>query len=100
MAETVNPKSVTLNVEELRSSLVLGVKDGYDQVVKDGKMSQASALVTVGYLSAAIAMFDLIGDDHHANLFRATANRINEDWKSYMKSMQLLFQMVDIQGEL
>lgn len=91
---------IKVNLAQLRTVLVYGVKDGYDQVVKQGQMSQSSAILMIGYLSSAVAVFELVGDRHHADLFKATANRLRDDWKSFVDSMQSLFQLCDIQGAL
>lgn len=100
MSDNQASQTVDIKVVELRSALILGVKDGYDQVVKEGRLSQMQAMVTVGYICSAISVFELIGDSHHVQLFTTTATKIRENWKDYMEAMQMLFRLVDIEGPL
>lgn len=98
-ADTSN-KDIAINLPELRTSLIYGAKEGYDQVVAQGQMSHSSAILMIGYLSAGLRVFDMIGDTYHADLFRTTANRLRTDWKAFVDIMQSLFQLCDIQGDL
>lgn len=87
---------VEVNVPAFQSSLIDVAKSGYDSVIREKKLSNASAMVMVGYLSACVTAFKAIGDDYHAELFTKTASRIQSNWEEFVDAMQILFQTVDI----
>lgn len=90
-------KTLEINLGQFQSALISDVKHGYDTVVSQGKLSNISAMVMVGYLSSAATAFASVGDDYHAALFKKTATRIQKNWKEFMDAMQILFQTVDIE---
>lgn len=90
---------IEVNLRDFQSSLIRGAKSGYDTVVSEGKLSNVSAMVMVGYLSSSATAFGAVGDDYHAALFQKTASRIQMNWREFMDAMQILFQTVDIEAE-
>ena len=85
-----------INLGNLQVSLIDGLKSGYNTVCTSGKLSNVSAMVMVGYLSAAATALESVGDEYHAALLTKTATRIQKNWKEFMDAMQILFQTVDI----
>lgn len=88
---------VQINLPAFQAELIQGVKSGYDTVASEGKLSNISAMVMVGYLSSAATAFRAVGDDYHEALFQKTAARIQTNWKEFMDAMHTLFQLVDIE---
>lgn len=92
-------KEITIDLSNFQRGIFEGVKDGYQEVTKSGKLSNVSAMVMVGYLSSAANAFELVGDDYNAKLFKSTAVNISKNWKDFMHSMQMLFQTMSIEQD-
>lgn len=91
--------SIEVNLRDFQIAMIDGAKSGYNTVTAEGKLSNISAMVMVGYLSAAATAFDSVGDEYHGALFDKTARRIQANWKEFMDAMQILFQTVVIEEE-